>query len=171
MTTSPADVLITYLEMTAATEHRPARPMPSGVQLHEVPRADAAAMAMEMYRRVGEPWHWTDRRDWSVADWRGEMDRHDAELWTACDGNIVTGYFQLQRVGSDVAIRYFGLLPEHLGRGIGGPLLSAAIDRCWSMHASRIILNTCTLDHPRALPNYLARGFSIAGTRTREYPA
>jgi hypothetical protein len=24
-----------------------------------------------------------------------------------------------------------------------------------------VILNTCTLDSPRALPNYLARGFTI----------
>lgn len=169
--TSPADVLVTYLEMTNPAEHRRARPMPSGVLLHLVPRADAARVATEMYRRVGEPWHWTDRRDWSEVDWRGETDRDDVELWLAREGDDVVGYFQLQLHGSDAVIRYFGLVPEHLGRGIGGPLLSTAIDRCWSMNPSRVVLNTCTLDHPRALPNYLARGFSVAGTRMRDQPA
>ncbi len=127
-------------------------------------------MARDMYRQVGEPWHWTDRRDWSETDWRTETDSEDTELWLARQAADVVGYFQLHRERDRAVIRYFGLLPAHLGRGIGGPLLSAAIDRCWAMGRQHVVLNTCTLDHPRALPNYLARGFSIVGTRTRNPP-
>jgi hypothetical protein len=29
------------------------------------------------------------------------------------------------------------------------------------MGAQRVWVHTCTLDHPQALPNYLARGFQI----------
>ena len=42
-------------------------------------------------------------------------------------------------------------------------LLTSAIDEAWSLKpaASRVWLHTCTLDHPAALANYLARGFQV----------
>ncbi len=57
---------------------------------------------------------------------------------------------------------YFGLLPEFIGRGLGGPLLTAAVRRAWEIPgARRVWLHTCTEDHPQALANYLSRGFSV----------
>jgi hypothetical protein len=40
------------------------------------------------------------------------------------------------------------------------------------MGTSRVILNTCNLDHPKALANYLARGFREYRTEVqrREVP-
>src|SRR4030095_14361795 len=54
----------------------------------------------------------------------------------------------------------FGLLPEFIGRGLGGPLLTSAIEEAWrtSPSASRVWVHTCNLDHPSALGNYQARG-------------
>ena len=62
-----------------------------------------------------------------------------------------------------VEIAYFGLLPEFIGRGAGRSLLAAAINRAWSWRGTttRVWLHTCSLDHPRALPNYLAAGFRV----------
>jgi len=60
-----------------------------------------------------------------------------------------------------VEIAYFGLLPAYVGRGLGKYLLSEAAARAWTLQPSRVWLHTSTLDHPAALPNYLARGFSI----------
>jgi hypothetical protein len=40
-------------------------------------------------------------------------------------------------------------------------------DRAWSGGANRVWLHTCTFDDPAALPNYLARGFTV--TRTEQY--
>ena len=34
-------------------------------------------------------------------------------------------------------------------------------NEAFALGAPRIVLNTCTLDAPQALPNYLARGFTI----------
>jgi len=72
------------------------------------------------------------------------------------------GYFELQR-GDDgsVEIVYFGLVPKFIGRGLGGPLLTRAVQEAWAMGggAKRVWLHTCTLDSPRALPGYKARGF------------
>ena len=44
----------------------------------------------------------------------------------------------------------------------------AAIADAWRTDAARLVLNTCTLDHAAALPNYLARGFRVTGTEEYE---
>ncbi|MEX1019795.1 MAG: GNAT family N-acetyltransferase [Litorilinea sp.] len=62
---------------------------------------------------------------------------------------------------SSVEIAYFGLLPAFVGQGIGGLLLSTAIQRAWAWQAQRVWVHTCTLDHPNALQNYQARGLRI----------
>ena len=71
------------------------------------------------------------------------------------------GYFELRRDrDGGVEIAYFGLLPEFTGRGLGGHLLTAAVERAWAPGPERVWLHTNTLDHPAALPNYLKRGFT-----------
>lgn len=52
-------------------------------------------------------------------------------------------------------------MPRFIGKGLGGALLTAAIERGWDMGARRVWVHTCSLDHPRALPNYYARGFRV----------
>ena len=42
-----------------------------------------------------------------------------------------------------------------------GKRCSAPLAVLRALGATRIVLNTCTLDAPQALPNYLARGFTI----------
>jgi hypothetical protein len=44
-------------------------------------------------------------------------------------------------------------------------MLTAAVKEAFEMGGSRIWLHTCTLDSPRALPSYLARGFRSFGTQ------
>jgi hypothetical protein len=44
---------------------------------------------------------------------------------------------------------------------LGGPLLSRAVEEAWAMETSRLWVHTCSLDHPGALANYLARGFKV----------
>jgi GNAT superfamily N-acetyltransferase len=58
-------------------------------------------------------------------------------------------------------------LPSFIGKGLGGPLLSTAISRAWEMGAKRVWVHTCTLDHPRALGNYQARGFAVYRTEEK----
>ena len=63
----------------------------------------------------------------------------------------------------EIEIAYFGLLPEFIGRGFGGALLASAIQNAWGWAPtpSRVWVHTCNRDHPSALANYLARGFTI----------
>ena len=84
------------------------------------------------------------------------------ETWLAHDGEEVAGFFELEmQDGGSVEIVYFGLLSRFVGRGLGGAMLTAAVQRAWDMGASRVWLHTSSLDHPHALPNYRARGFHV----------
>jgi GNAT superfamily N-acetyltransferase len=56
-------------------------------------------------------------------------------------------------------LAYFGLIPDYIGRGLGGFLLATAIDIAWSKPIERLWVHTNTLDHPRALPLYQQLGF------------
>jgi GNAT superfamily N-acetyltransferase len=73
------------------------------------------------------------------------------------------GYFELDRPTDDeVNIAYFGLLPWAIGQGLGGWLLTRAVERAWALGPTIVTVNTCSLDGPHALANYRARGFEIA---------
>ena len=82
----------------------------------------------------------------------------------------MAGWYELRRVPEDgsVEIAYFGLMPGAIGRGLGKALLGCAVRDAWAMGATRVWLHTCTLDHPHALPNYLARGFRVYKTESYE---
>ena len=60
-------------------------------------------------------------------------------------------------------IVFFGLTPEFIGRRVGPWLLDRAIERGLARGSSRLILNTNTVDHPRALDTYRKAGFRIVG--------
>ena len=60
---------------------------------------------------------------------------------------------------------YFGLGVRFIGKGMGGYLLSQANEKAWLLeNTQRVWVHTCSLDHPSALKNYQARGFSIFKT-------
>ena len=72
------------------------------------------------------------------------------------------GYYELEKQeDGSVRIECFGLRRPFIGQGLGGGLLTKAIERCWEMGAHRVWLSTCSHDHAHALQNYLARGFKL----------
>ena len=64
------------------------------------------------------------------------------------------------RVSDEVELAYFGLFPEQMGRGFGPWLLGWAVETAWASGPSRLIVNTCNLDHPKAIIVYQRAGFS-----------
>jgi GNAT superfamily N-acetyltransferase len=114
------------------------------------------------YREVGADWNWTDRRDWTDDEWEEYAQQPGLDTCVAHVGEKEIGYFELDRQsGANVEIAYFGLLPAAIGRGLGRQMLVAAIERAWQLGAARVWVHTCTLDHPQALANYLARGMQL----------
>jgi GNAT superfamily N-acetyltransferase len=151
-----AGVTTTYLEITTRADLRAARGRVAWTLTRVMP--PTPELNRFLYMAVGRPWQWRDRLEWDRARWRAYVDRPELETWAAYVRGTLAGYFELERQGGDVEIVYFGLLPGFTGRGLGGALLTAAIERAFDGGAARVWVHTCTLDHPQALPNYVARG-------------
>lgn len=153
-------VVVTHLEMLA----RPAvdgAPAPAGVTLERIDPPEAAAAAARLYHLVGGPWHWLDRLPWDAAAWESAIHATGVAIWVARRRDAEVGYIELAPSDDAMEIRYFGLVPEAMGQGLGRWLLQRALEIAWASAPTRVILNTCTLDGPAALPNYLARGFTV----------
>jgi RimJ/RimL family protein N-acetyltransferase len=148
--------IVTQLEMTAVGQLNPA-PLVDGLALRAVePPADIRALHV----RIGTPYRWPSatRTDDEWARWLAEPQRryrlieYRGEVAGAAD-------FEPQQ-GNDVEITTFGLLPEFVGKGLGGYALTLVVADAWTLPGTRRVwLHTSTLDHPNALPNYLRRGF------------
>jgi GNAT superfamily N-acetyltransferase len=116
-----------------------------------------------LYQLVGESWGWIDKLSWSGQQWKDFAEAEDLRTWAAYSQGSPAGYYELQRQkDGDVEIAYFGLAPKFIGKGMGGYLLSQAIQSAWDWEGTkRVCVHTCTLDHPSALQNYKARGMNI----------
>ena len=155
------EVFTYHLEMLAPQQMRPA--MASVADL-EISRALIPCPELNrfFYTSVGGNWYWIDRLVWSYAQWMKYLDRPELETWVGYQSGSPFGYFELEKQeGENIEIAYFGLLPQFIGKGLGGVLLTAAVDRAWQIGASRVWVHTCTLDGPFALKNYQARGFRL----------
>jgi GNAT superfamily N-acetyltransferase len=150
-----------YFEMNDRRELRPS------VKPHEkvlLLRAEIPCPELNrfLYSAVGGNWYWIDRLSWSYERWFDYLNRTDLETWVGYLAGTPGGYYELEmQAGANVEIAYFGLLPQFIGRGIGGHLLTSAIERSWEMGAARVWVHTCSLDGPAALANYQARGFRM----------
>lgn len=154
---------VVTLEMTDPRDIRPA-PTPLGATLTRV-LDDVASASRRMYRDVGAAWHWVDRADWPAASWQTWADRPELHHLRARQADEPVGYVEIEQQPDGVAeIAYFGLLPGYPGRGLGGWLLTAALEYAWTLPGTRRVwVHTCDLDGPGALPNYLARGLREVG--------
>jgi GNAT superfamily N-acetyltransferase len=151
----------TYLELKRAEDLRRAAAPSEQVSVHQVDNC-APSFWRRLYSEVGAQYHWVDRLVWTDDDIREYLADPAVSLWILSVDGGVAGYFELRRHPDDsVEIAYFGLLPAYVGRGLGKYLLSEAAGRAWELAPARVWLHTSTLDHPSALPNYLARGFTV----------
>jgi ribosomal protein S18 acetylase RimI-like enzyme len=158
-------ITTTYLEIRDPADLRPARDprVPFALDRAEPPDPE---LNRSMYTAIGSDWSWRDRLSWDDARWLKYLGRPELETWVASVDGTPAGYFELELQGDSVEIAYFGLLPAFIGQGLGGALLTQAIRRGFEMGAARVWLHTCTLDHPQALANYLARGMRVFRTTT-----
>lgn len=159
--TEPVDrvaVTVTFLRMDQPPGH-PAPQLPAGSEVRARPRCGVAKFRM-LYHEVGAPHLWWLRRTLSDAELAAHLAKHSVEVHVLYCAGQPAGFHEMERSSGDtVNINYFGLFPTALGRGLGSALLRHAVDLGWSWGARAITVNTCTADHPRALPTYEAAGF------------
>jgi ribosomal protein S18 acetylase RimI-like enzyme len=159
LTSAEIDVVVTYMEMTAPPT-RPSVPLPAGK--HALPRVDTPSVEFYrfLYNTVGEEWLWTDRRRMADEKLLAEVTHADVELYVLYSGGQPAGFVELDRRPKPaISFNYFGLLKDFIGRGLGKYLLSWAVDQAWSYNPEKLIVDTCSLDHPRAIGEYQRAGF------------
>jgi len=156
-------VRITHLEMCSPAELRPATRVPADLILLRA-SIPSPELCRYLYTSVGGDWYWRERLPWTYQQWLTWLSRPEVETWVALASGTPAGYFELEaKLDDSVELTYFGLLPGFAGRGLGGYLLTQAVERSWRVQprVQRVTVHTCTLDHAAALPNYLARGFRV----------
>jgi len=166
MTLQPAGTelsyTVTYLEMTS----RPGWGYP------HAPSKEAASLLMadtppywyflSLYDAVGRDYAWEDAHQQEPDELQAWLDDPAVTLHTLMCKGWPHGFFihDARNEGS-VDLSYFGLVPEAMGRGLGTFLLRTAIQMAWDLpDTERLTVDTCTLDHPRALQTYQRHGFS-----------
>ena len=115
------------------------------------------------YKQVGKKHRWIDRLIWSDEKWMTYISNKNLETYVISKCDELVGFFELlyNPELKETEISYFGLLEEYIGKGIGGFALSSAIRKAFEKKINRVWLHTCTLDHPNALKNYIARGMTV----------
>ena len=156
-------VTITHLEIAPADWTRRGLPPALEVSIERV-SAPTVALYRNLYDRVGRPWLWYERRLLSDQALAALMAAPGHELHIARHDGALVGYFELL----DDEIVFFGLTPGYIGRRIGPWLLDRAIERAFARGTARVILNTNTLDHPKALDTYRRAGFRAVRSENRE---
>jgi GNAT superfamily N-acetyltransferase len=149
----------TYLEM-----RRPKIP-PENERLAESggafePLAGDVARYRALYSRVGEPWLWFSRARISDPALARILDDPLVEALAFRRHGEYLALVELDfRKPQQCELSFLGLVPEAIGRGYGRVLITEAIGRAFARRIERLWLHTCTLDHPGALPFYMAAGF------------
>jgi GNAT superfamily N-acetyltransferase len=136
----------------------------------EVSQASVPAPELNhfFFTTVGRPWKWYSRLDWTYDTWTSYVSDPRTLTYIAYQEGTPVGYLELnEQAEENIEIAFYGLLPRFLGNGLGRAFLSRAIQIAWDRTPKRVWVHTCSLDHPAALPNYLARGFRIYREETK----
>lgn len=166
MTLQPAGTelqyTVTYLEMSQRPSwgypHAPAGPPASLLKAESPPNW----YFLSLYDAVGRDYAWEDAHSREEAELSAWLSDPAVSLYTLMSEGWPKGFFMLdKRDETSVDLAYFGLVPEAVGLGLGSFLLKTAIQMGWDLPGvRRMSVNTCTLDHPRALQTYQKHGFT-----------
>ncbi|MDD9869965.1 MAG: GNAT family N-acetyltransferase [Gammaproteobacteria bacterium] len=162
--------VVTYLQMTAPPAAGALPPRLENLTLLRA-RRPPVSFYRYLYNTVGEPWLWHERRRLGDDSLRAIIHHPKVKISVLyCDG-VPAGYGELDcRAGHEVELAYFGLIPDFIGRGLGGFLLHRLLAQAWSEKPRRVWVHTCNFDHPKALALYQRNGFAAYRQETRIIP-
>jgi GNAT superfamily N-acetyltransferase len=162
-------VEVTFLRMARPPADPPAA-LPQGVAVIPVPSC-TVPFYRYLYNRVGQDYCWWLRRTLSDAKVAAILADPSVSVHVLYQGGEPAGFYELERRWDGTTnISYFGLMPHVVGQGMGRAFLRHAVDAAWAGGCSVLTVNTCTADHPRALPNYLTAGFTVIRRVREDWP-
>lgn len=160
--------IVTYVEMTAPSQFIPAAPVP-GLTLEPVDHG--SPFIPGILARIGAAYKW-ESASRTEQEWAASFAEHpDRAFWLLSLEGEPAGMVTCDlHPGDEAEIVTFGLLPEFVGKGLGGFALTLGVQQAWALApvVNRVWLHTSTLDHPRALANYHRWGFRTFKTEQRE---
>jgi GNAT superfamily N-acetyltransferase len=152
--------VVTFLEMKARP---PVLPPPQPKGKVAILKADRAPVHYYryLYDVIGREYFWVDRKKKSDAEITDLLKDPAIELYVLYVEGCPAGMAELDfRDEKNAQLAYFGLVPEYVGRRLGFYFLYHAVLNAWARPIPKLRVNTCTLDHPRALPLYQRMGFA-----------
>ena len=161
-------VTITYLEQDERPNLAPA-PAPAGKTPLALMRVTKPPVHYYryLYDLVGAPYNWISRRKMNDEELASIIHHDEVYLYVLYVGGAPAGMAEIDARDPEThELKFFGLTPDFTGRGLGRYFLANVIDLAWSRAPDRLRLETCTLDHPAALPLYQKMGFSVVGRQS-----
>lgn len=150
-------ITVHYLEQPSPTPSVAALPENVNAVLWSTPRD--VHEYRSLYYSVGEKWNWLDRIFMEDEALNEAINNDKTSIYLFQYLGETIGYIELVELTDAVEIQYFGLFPEHTGKGWGPALLHWVINKAAGYGKPKIQLNTCSLDHPKALQVYKKAGF------------
>ncbi len=122
-----------------------------------------------LFCAVGHHWRWFSRLSWDYQQWLDYVSSAQVRTFVLYQQGTPAGFVELRRHDDlSVELKFFGLLPAFIGKGLGKMLAQAAIALAQQWQTSRVWLHTCSEDHPSALKTYQQAGFSIVSKKEHE---
>lgn len=151
-------VTVTFLRMDNPPPD-PAPALPEGAAVQREAEC-SVALYRELYNTVGAEYVWWLRRTMPDRQLAALLREPGTEIHILRHQGRIAGFYELDRANAPlVNLSYFGLMPHAVGLRMGHAFLRHAVDTAWQANTRVLTVNTCTADHPRALPNYLRVGF------------
>jgi len=152
-----------YLEMTREpVDLKPVLPDHTQIRLF---KGDCKEYRI-LNKLVGGDLGWVDRQLMCDEDLSLIISHPKVKIHVLYTADEQAGFAELDsRTEDEVHMEYFGLTPKARGKGLGKAFLYWAITEAWKSKPRKLLLNTCEIDDPKALPMYLKAGFQIVEER------
>ena len=158
-------VTVTFLEMRTQPANYAHPPMNRQIALLKTRN-----MPLHYYRylmdRVGRKWHWVNALRLDDEELAAGLRKPGRDIRVLYLDGAPAGLFDIKpHSAEETEVAYFGLMEHATGQGLGRWFLGAAIETAWATNPRMVTVQTCTLDHPAALPLYQKLGFSPVGQK------
>lgn len=153
--------IVTHLAMEAPLRAPVPTPVwPQGVSfVHDT--SISVADYRKLYDRVGRKWHWVNRRNLTDRQLSALVHHPATEIHVLQRHGEAIGYVELNfKLMPQVELVFVGLVEDEIGKGLGRMMVESALNIVKARAPRRIIIQTCTLDHPSALKLYQSVGFT-----------
>ncbi len=134
---------------------------PTGIKFNKV-----ESIGLDVYRTlydaVGRQWHWVNRRHLNDQQLASFVHHPATDIYLLSRDEAAIGYVEVNyKLFPQVEIVFVGLIDSEIGNGLGALMVKNTLQIIQARKPQRIIIQTCTLDHPSALPLYQKLGFKV----------